>query len=71
MWLHYARFVRIARFVYLCAVEQRPKIAVVSNNSLMNIGLKSIIERIIPMVEVVVFVIKKRRFVEKIFFENL
>lgn len=55
MWLHYARFVRIARFVYLCAVEQRPKIAVVSNNSLMNIGLKSIIERIIPMVEVVVF----------------
>lgn len=55
MWLHYARFVRIARFVYLCGVEQRPKIAVVSNNSLMNIGLKSIIERIIPMVEVVVF----------------
>ena len=49
------RFGGVARIAYLCGVEHRPKIAIVSNNSLMNIGLKAVLERIIPMGEVVVF----------------
>lgn len=49
------RFGGVARIAYLCGVEHKPKIAIVSNNSLMNIGLKAVLERIIPMGEVVVF----------------
>lgn len=33
----------------------KPKIAIVNGNALMNIGLKAILERIIPMAEVCVF----------------
>lgn len=36
-------------------MEHSPKIAVVTRNALMNIGLKSILERIIPMAEVCTF----------------
>ena len=36
-------------------MNQRPKIAVIGSNSLMNIGLKAVVERIIPMVEVCCF----------------
>lgn len=36
-------------------MEHRPRIAVITRNALMNIGLKSILERIIPMAEVTAF----------------
>ena len=36
-------------------MEHRPQIAVITRNALMNIGLKSILERIIPMAEVRTF----------------
>lgn len=36
-------------------MEHRPQIAVITRNALMNIGLKSILERIIPMAEVRAF----------------
>lgn len=35
--------------------DMKPKIAIVNGNALMNIGLKAILERIIPMAEVCVF----------------
>lgn len=42
-------------YSYLCGMFGRPKIAIISNNSLMNFGLKAIIERLMPMGEVCLF----------------
>ncbi|MBP3481938.1 MAG: helix-turn-helix transcriptional regulator [Alistipes sp.] len=51
--------------------EQAPKIAVVTQNVLMNIGLKAILERIIPMAEVCTFSsVAELRTVGDVFFHH-
>lgn len=42
-------------YLYLCNMVGRPKIAIISANSLMNLGLKAIIERLMPIGEVCLF----------------
>ena len=42
-------------YSYICRVMTRPKIAIISANSLMNLGLKAIVERLMPMGEVCLF----------------
>lgn len=48
------KFVIALAYSYLRTV-MKPRIAIISGNALMNIGLKTILERIIPMAEVCVF----------------